>query len=278
MSFKRGRAVKKGAIIAKLGLRVLPVFGYNCGAMCRLETDLMTRRTTIALEGLEETLGYTFKNRALLLTALTAPSYKSDPGHARLEDNQRLEFLGDAVLGLLSAQRLYLEYAGDKEGALTVRRSHLTSGRALALVARQIDLGRYLLLGGPEMRSGVLREGLLADALEAIFGAAWCDGGLEAAHSIFERIMPPLKEHDLNPWAENPKGRLQELCQSLAWHDSPQYEVLETGGPDHDPEFKVSVKVRGGHTTAGLGKSKKAAECAAAAAMLQLLGTHGISH
>ena len=229
------------------------------------------------LRVLEKTLGYAFKNRGLLETALTNPSYRADHASEGLEDNQRLEFLGDAVFGLLTAQQVFERYADEDEGGLTVRRSHLASGRALAGLARRIGLGQYLRLGKGEEAVGRDKDKSLTDAMEAVFGAAWCDGGLKAVRAIFAKLMAAESVVPLDVWADNPKGRLQELAQRSAWPDSPAYELLEAAGPNHAPVYTVKAKVCGGHAAVGTGRTKRNAEVAAAQALLRLLDEAGLT-
>ena len=230
------------------------------------------------LRALEKTLGYTFKDRSLLDTALTNPSYRSDHASAGVQDNQRLEFLGDAVIGLLSAQQVFERYADEDEGGLTVRRSHVASGKALAELARRIGLGTCLRMGkGDEAMGGRDKDRALTDAMEAVFGAAWCDGGLKAAKTIFQKLMGSEAEKPLDVWAGNPKGELQELAQRKAWPNSPVYELIEVTGPDHAPSYTVSARVDGGHEAAGTGSTKRAAEVAAAQALLRALRAAGLT-
>ncbi len=230
------------------------------------------------LRALEKTLGYAFKNRGLLETALTNPSYRADHAAERIEDNQRLEFLGDAVFGLLTAQQVFERYADEDEGGLTVRRSHLASGRALAELARRIGLGQYLRLGkGDEAAGGRDKDKPLTDAMEAVFGAAWCDGGAKAVKAVYAKLMADSAEMPLDLWAENPKGRLQELAQRNAWPDSPAYELMEVTGPSHAPAYTVKARVHGGHEALGAGRTKRAAEVTAAQALLRVLEEAGLT-
>ena len=239
---------------------------------------MFLKRKDDPLRALEKTLGYAFKNRALLVTAVTNPSYRSDHTAENVEDNQRLEFLGDAVFGLLSAQQVFERYADEDEGGLTVRRSHVASGRALAELARRIGLGRYLRLGkGDEAAGGRDKDKSLTDAMEAVFGAAWCDGGLKAVKAIFAKLMADPPEVPLDVWADNPKGQLQELAQRKAWPDSPAYELIEVTGPDHAPDYTVKARVHGGHDAQGTGRTKRAAEVAAARALLERLTAEGLA-
>ena len=230
-----------------------------------------------ALGRLEETLGYAFKGRAVLETALTAPSYRAEHRAEADGDNQRLEFLGDAVFGLLSARHLFQKYAEDDEGALTVRRSRLANGRALARLARRIGLGQYLRLGkGDEVEGARDKDRWLTDAMEAVFGAAWCDGGLDAAQAVYDKLVDGCVDDALDPWAENPKGRLQEVAQRHAWPELPAYELVGASGPDHAPEYTVAGRVYGGYEAQGVGRTKRAAEVAAATALLRMLEDAGV--
>jgi ribonuclease III len=226
-----------------------------------------------ALSSLEEKIGYAFRDKALVVRALTAPSYRATHGLAPQEDNQRLEFLGDAVLGLLAAEYAYHRFDHQAEGFLTIQRSHLASGRALADTARQIGLGSYLRIGlSDETTGGVEKERLLADALEALLGAAWIDGGMPAVTTIFQKILQQkVEETPANHWENNPKGYLQSICQHHAWPDSPTYELIESSGPAHEPIYTVRVSVAGGIEATGTGRSKRAAEADAAAHLLTIL-------
>lgn len=226
---------------------------------------------------LEKTVGYVFKDRNLLEMAMTAPSYRSEHSAEVADDNQRLEFLGDAVFGLLSAQDLFRKYPEDDEGDLTVRRSSLANGRALARLARKIGLGAYLRLGkGDEVEGARDRDRWLTDAMEAVFGAAWCDGGLDAAQSVYDAVMGgECAAVPLDRWTENPKGNLQELAQRHAWPDSPAYELIGVSGPDHAPEYTVVARVHGGYEAQGTGRTKRAAEVAAATVLLRILDDAG---
>ena len=222
------------------------------------------------LREFEKRLGYRFKDRALLLAALTHPSYCFEHAEEK-RDNQRLEYLGDAVLGLLAAQYVFEHHADADEGRLTVLRSHVTSGRALAETARTVGLGAFLRMGKGEERSGGRdREGMLADSLEAIFGAAWLDGGLRASNRLFVNLI--ASRLDCAPAAgrsDNPKGELQELAQR-DFLCAPHYERIAVQGPAHAPSYCAKVSVQG-HEAMGEGSTRRAAEAAAAVRLLELL-------
>jgi ribonuclease-3 len=238
----------------------------------------MNNNNLAALSTLEETIGYLFTDRVLLLRALTAPSYRATHGLSIHEDNQRLEFLGDAVLGLLTAEHVYYKFDHQKEGVLTIQRSHLASGKALAKTARHIGLGNYMRIGlSDETTGGIEKEKLLADGLEALFGAAWIDGGLTAVTTIFKKVLQQnLDGAPTNHWANNPKGYLQAICQHRAWPDSPLYELIDATGPAHKPLYRVRASVSGGFEAMGVGRSKRTAEVDAAKHLLCVLSENKI--
>ena len=216
---------------------------------------------------LEERLGYAFKNPALLAQALVTPSIKqSDP---QAKDNQRLEFLGDAVFGLLSADALYAAFPAEQEGPLTVRHTHLVSGKSLAELGERIGLRRFLVRGTglPDFAEGAK---VFADAMEAVMGAVWLDGGIEAARRVFENLNLPVKE-DFDERRANPRLCVQKIAQNLRPPQRPVYEVLLVTGPDHAPTVTVRISVKGLGAAQATGRSKAAAEAAAAAALLAQL-------
>ena len=206
---------------------------------------------------LEKRIGYRFKNKQRLRAALTHPSYRYENPEAP-SDNQRLEFLGDSVLGLLAADALMKNNTEASEGELTKMRSALTSGTALAEAATKIGLGEFLLMGrGEKAGGGAERESNLEDALEALIGAVWLDGGLRAARRFFDRHIFQALE-PVEPALLNPKGTLQEFTQKKGF-GIPDYQVVEQSGPDHDSRFIVEVTV----STFGFrgeGRSRREAE------------------
>ena len=224
-----------------------------------------------AMKELEERIGYSFKNAALLETALTTPACRMD--RPEVEDNQRLEFLGDAVFGLLSADAVFEAYPWEQEGALTVRRTHLVSGSALTAAAERVGLGKFL-----KRNSGAAplppHAKVRADAIEAVMGAVWIDGGIEAVRAVFARLELPI-DGTLNEWGENPKGHLQVLSQSMRPSRRPTYTVDSVKGPSHAPTVTVTVEVAGlGSATATAG-SQRQAEAAAATALLEKISARG---
>ena len=216
---------------------------------------------------LEKTIGHTFRDPGLLDRALTTPAFRmSSPDAA---DNQRLEFLGDAVFGLLAADAVFTAYPDEQEGPLTVRRTHLVSGMVLAEVAERLGLRNHLKrnVGAHDLPP---RAKALADALEAVMGAVWLDGGLEAARTVFERLDLPIRAK-LNEWAANPKGYLQVKAQARKPPSRPVYEVLKIEGPSHAPRVTARVTVAGLGSAEATAGSKTGAEIAAAAALLARL-------
>lgn len=218
---------------------------------------------------LEKTLGYRFRRKRHLEAALTHRSYRAEHPEA-LQDNQRLEFLGDAVLNVLSATRFYDLYPDFQEGELTRARSQLTNTRRLGEIAASIGLGLYLRAGRGEMLSGgIHRPSTICDTLEAIIGAAYVDGGLKAARKIFDRLFAPSVEVAAREnHRHNPKGLLQELCQQR-WKTGPQYRVAHAEGPSHARTFVIEVVVQGEVWGSGTGRSKQDAEMTAAAQALR---------
>lgn len=219
---------------------------------------------------LEERIGYHFQNGSLLTEALTHPSLGHET-QQRHFDNQRLEFLGDAVLQLVISEKLYQRFGNFPEGQLTKLRSRLVSRDALKTYALALDLGQYLMMGrGEEASGGRTRTSTLADAIEALIGAVYLDGGLEAARKfVLTQAGEDLARITEEPVDINPKGQLQELLQSIS-PQSPSYEVLSQTGPEHDKTFVVQAIWEGIVLGKGVGRSKKQAETAAAEEAMRL--------
>jgi len=224
------------------------------------------------MTGLEEKLGYKFRNSLLLGEALTHPSlaYESRRPHF---DNQRLEFLGDAVLQLVLTEELFRMFPEFPEGRLTKLRARLVSRQALAKFALGLDLGAYVMLGkGEESSGGRKRVSTLADAFEAVIGAVYLDGGTEPSRDVILNICgSKVDELVESPEERNPKGELQEALQAIS-AEAPCYRVLAESGPDHRKVFQVEVIWQGRNLGTGRGKSKKEAESRAASDALRVRG------
>jgi ribonuclease III len=223
---------------------------------------------TAPIPSLEEQFGYQFQNPLLLAEALTHPSLAYETHRAHF-DNQRLEFLGDAVLQLIFTHELFRTFMDYSEGNLTKLRARLVSRTALAAYARARGIGEHLLMGrGEEASGGRTRSSTLSDAFEALIGAIYLDGGLEAARSVVLRLCADdLARICDEPREVNPKGQLQEMLQALS-ASSPHYTIISEEGPDHRKTFVARVDWNGCTLGTGSGPSKKQAETAAAAAAL----------
>jgi ribonuclease-3 len=222
-------------------------------------------------EELQSRLGYVFRNNELLKLALTHPSVAHEKG-APVQTNQRLEFLGDAVLQLVLTRELYDNFANVSEGPLTKARAKLVNRSTLASQARQLGLGDYLILSrGEDSHGGRNRDSALADTFEAVLGAIFLDSGFDAARAfILAQFAAAFSNLCVIPILENPKGELQELLQSSS-SEAPRYHVISATGPDHDRLFECTVHHAGVELARGRGKSKKIAESEAALAALARL-------
>lgn len=219
-----------------------------------------------ALERLVPHLEHSFTNPSLLQQALTHSSASGHAGSGH-PSNERLEFLGDRVLGLIVSELLYEAYPGEDEGALARRYSFLVSGDALAQVAEQIDLGAFLKVSrGEEEAGGTRNPGLLADSCEAVIAALYLDGGLDAAQRFVHRFWRPLMGAAVRP-PKDAKTELQEWAQARAMA-LPHYWEVSRKGPPHAPRFLVEVRLGGLETVSASGPSKRAAEQAAAEGLL----------
>ncbi len=221
---------------------------------------------------LAKRIEYTFQNPQLLIQALKHRSYLTRTGEERIASNERLEFLGDAVLGFVVTEFLYRTFPNETEGILTNYKSLLVSGRLLAEIADDFRLGEFVLLNESEARSGGRkRTSILADTVEGIIGAIYLDGGIDPTRAfihanITSRLDAVLSDGRLR----NNKSLLQEYCQSLNL-DGPVYRVDNETGPDHKKVFSVSAVVDGKPVGFGKGTSKKKAEQAAANQALKTL-------
>jgi ribonuclease-3 len=214
----------------------------------------------------EQALGYTFRDRALLTLALTHSSFAREQS-PETQHNERLEFLGDSVLGLLASERLVHRFPKHDEGRLTKLKAELVNARHLAAVALSIDLGAELRLGRAEQAAGGrAKPGLLSDALEAILGAAFLDTGLYAARSIADRLIltdAQVAEADRTLEDANAKSSLQELLQSKGL-PLPRYDLVDETGPAHERTFHVELQLGDNFRTRAGGRTKRAAEQEAA--------------
>jgi len=224
------------------------------------------------LADFEGRAGVRFKNLAFLEEALTHRSFSAKLPEGRSRSNQRLEFLGDTVLGLVVSEHLYGTHLTWMEGDLTKRKSILVSKNVLAERARALDLGRYLRLSEEELESGGQdRDSALADALEAVIGALYVDGGLDASRRFVRRqILAPLGTVDVTNEHPNYKSELQERVQAR-YRIHPRYRVTKTVGPDHEKTFTVEVTVAKEVMGLGTGQTKKDAEQMAARQALEKL-------
>ncbi len=226
---------------------------------------------------LEQTIGYRFKKKAILELALTHPSYRYE-NSAASDDNQRLEYLGDAVLSLVSAEYLFKNKPDAREGDMSKLRSRLTEDRKLAQIGEALELGNYLRLGkGEEKNGGATRASNLADAVEALIGAAWIDGGARAVNKIFKKVfLPELNGMETVSARSNPKGILQEFVQRNGF-GIPVYQTVATNGPEHDRTFTLQVAVCG-KTWEATASSKREAERLAAFQALEELQQDSADH
>lgn len=228
--------------------------------------------TTTAYAELETSLGYHFKDPSLLERAITHPSYCQ--AESKNSHNQRLEFLGDAVLGLILAQFLFTSLPSKREGVLTRNRAALAKGTHLSALARDLGLAPHLRMSEAEERNeGRLRDSILEDALEAIIGAIYLDSDFETTRQIVTLWLGDIRQRlDELLGDHNPKGRLQEQVQPIHGNGAVIYSVLHSEGPDHAKQFTVEVRVKGEIMGIGSGSSKKEAEENAAQVALQKLG------
>lgn len=218
---------------------------------------------------LEQRLGHRFRDPGLLALAFAHRSGANEEGLP--ENNERLEFVGDAVLGLVAADWLFRRYPDRPEGDLSRRKAQLVSELPLAEHARTLELGERVRLGVGEERSGGRdKASILADTLEAVFGALWLDGGMEAARPAIERYLEAADRGGATGKSPDPKTALQELLQARG-EPLPVYEIVEEIGPDHDKRFVCEVAISGRPAGRGEGRSKKDAQQQAATAALDRL-------
>lgn len=215
------------------------------------------------IKELETAIGYRFRNITLLQNALSHSSYANERWHDALKSNERLEFLGDSILGMLVADYLYRTFPNRPEGELTRMRADMVCEKTLATVANTLGLGQHLLLGkGEELGGGRSRESILADAVESVIAACYLDGGMDAALQFIQKFIlvnvPVSKLHNADY-----KTELQELVQQKK-NQTLSYVLVGERGPDHDKQFEVELTLNGEVVGSGVGTSKKRAEQAAA--------------
>jgi len=221
------------------------------------------------MKTLEERLGYQFKNRSLLENALTHSSYANEHRDSGLSSNERLEFLGDSVLGMVVADHLYREHPQMPEGELTRTRAAMVCEGSLVEVARALDLGKYLRLGkGEDAGGGRERPSILADATEAVLAAVYLDGGIAQARRVIRTLI--LGNEEEMSASRDYKTALQELIQKESGQKL-TYRLVGEEGPDHAKRFSVEVELNGKTVGAGEGRTKKAAEQNAAKAAIETL-------
>lgn len=226
-----------------------------------------------ALEMLENKIGYKFKNQALLKQALTHSSYANEQKINKIGNYERVEFLGDAVLELVSSEFLFKEHPDIPEGELTKLRASMVCEPALAFCANDLDLKKFILLGrGEESTGGRNRDSIISDVMEAVIGAIYLDGGMEPAKEFISRFI--LSDLENKRLFYDSKSNLQELIQGKLKKEF-HYELLEESGPEHDKVFEVELFMEGECIGKGSGKNKKAAEQQAAYKALLLLRDRG---
>lgn len=225
---------------------------------------------TDGLDEFQRRLEYRFRQCRLLVAALTHKSYLNEARGSEETDNERLEFLGDAVLDLVVSEYLVNAFPDAAEGELSKLRSRLVSGKTLSRVAKRIGLGDLLRLGRGETKTqGHSKPSILADALEAVFAAVYLDGGHEAAARCVKAVFSEeLASCDQTLAKGDYKTDLQELCQR-EFEMLPHYRTIRETGPDHEKMFEVEILIRGDHYGVGVGKSKKEAEQLAAKQALE---------
>ncbi len=221
------------------------------------------------IKDLETAIGYQFKNISILQNALAHSSYANERWHDSLKSNERLEFLGDSILGMVVAEYLYSHFPNNLEGDLTRMRADVVCERALAKVARKIELGKHLLLGnGEEQGGGRSRDSILSDAMEAVIAACYLDGGMEVAKDLIHRFI--LQQEPVKQANRDYKTALQELVQQKK-NQVLSYELVGQSGPDHNKSFAVELSLNGQVVGRGEGTSKKRAEQDAARNALEML-------
>jgi ribonuclease-3 len=234
--------------------------------------SVMNSDRATQLKALEETLGYTFRDPALMDCALTHRSFANENPDLLKQDNERFEFLGDAVLTLCISDMLMKRFPECSEGELSKIRSSIVNERPLARLARELCIGDYLLLGrGEDISGGRAKRSILANTLEAIIAAVYFDSGFEGVYAFIEmRFLPLLESGTAKVRYQDYKTALQEITQNR-FRVVPKYSIIREFGPDHDKVFQVGLAVGDIVSTAGLGHNKKEAEQRAARKALEAI-------
>ena len=228
----------------------------------------------LPIEALQSDIGYTYKNIELLRTAMTHSSYCNETKHGkqRLQDNERLEFLGDSVLSVLVSDYIFNSYSDLNEGDLTKTRAASVCEDSLFLLATDLKLGEYMLFGhGESSTRGRLRKSILADAFEALLASMYLDGGLETAREFLLPKIIPIIDKAAKGWDTDYKSRLQKLVQQTP-EEVLEYKLLEEVGPPHDRVFKTAVYLNSNMLGEGWGRTKREAEQQAAKMALGFFG------
>ena len=224
-----------------------------------------------SIEEVERIIGYTFKDKKILLTGLTHSSYANDYLGSSTKSNERLEFLGDAILDMVVGAELFKRFPEKQEGFLSKLRAEIVCTEALAHVALYYKLNDYMLLGkGEEAKGGRTRHSIISDLVEALIAAVYVDGGIENAINTVHKLMDYTIERGCeNRLPFDYKSKLQEECQKNGG-SAPDYEILKEEGPDHDKTFTAGVFLKGKEIARGRGKTKKEAEANAAREALKM--------
>ena len=226
-------------------------------------------KQTKDLKELEGKIGYTFKDKTLFKQALTHSSYANEHRHEGLKDNERLEFLGDAVLEIISSEYLFYNYPDMAEGEMTKLRASIVCEPTLALCTHEISLGSYLFLGkGEERTGGRNRDSIVSDAMESVIGAIYLDGGFASAKEFIHKFI--LKDIEHKKLFYDSKTILQEIVQAEKLGEI-EYHLIGEEGPDHNKLFSVELTIRGRSYGKGKGRTKKAAEQQAAYEAIHVL-------
>ncbi|MBU3935793.1 ribonuclease III [Patescibacteria group bacterium] len=235
----------------------------------------MNEERVRALKELEASLGYCFEDMGLLDNALTHRSFVNENNSLSCKDNERLEFLGDAVLELTVSDMLMKKFPDDAEGELSKLRASVVNEQPLAGLARRFRIGEFLLLGrGEEASGGRMKPSLLANAFESLIAAMYLDGGFDRAAAFTRMLFEPLIEAGTAAVYRDYKTAAQEICQAL-FQELPRYAIIEETGPDHDKRFETSLIIGERIIATGTGRNKKEAEQQAAKMALETLRENG---